>query len=473
MASTRSARPRRATRNRHRPRYDDDSGSEADHRPSTERRPVRSTRRTLTYREDAGESSPDESPNIDSSEDCETQSDVAKVSAPVRTRSPVQPAVGKRKRSGLVGRSHFDSFKQRKVNSATPSQPKPLTTTFTPLGPSGRIPPWQTLEYQILVRIFKYAAYPLYSSASRPNATLEWLTSLSTLCSSFHDAAITALLHSPPLYPSYRAHRLLDLLRRDQSTLSINYQTKIIRLEVEVKQLLIRKSGIDLEELLSHTPLLTDLKLYHNHDSYASLIWAQPSQAKGKQWAYPTTLFDHLDKSNIVLKYFEWNGRFPKPVEVINIMAEMHARPCLAQLRSISLMNLDLPEKYSEQEKHGARDVLANGLSKLTQLKHIFFRNCDVLNDRVLNGFPTDLESLSLINCSSITSDELSQYLATSGSSLANMRLHGNQALDLGFMPALKQRASKLEYLSIDLTYTDPTSYNDTGKLFPYFTSLL
>ena len=268
------------------------------------------------------------------------------------------------------------------------------------------------------------------------------------------------------MFPSWRAHRLLTLLEQEQENLSINYRTKIRRLDVEAKNLLVRKSGINLERLVSLTPLLTSLVIYHNHDEVdPPTIWSQPSARKLK-WSYPTSLFDTLDEAGVALQSFTWNGRFPDARQVVHEMGDTQARTCLQSLRSLSLVNLSM-EKSKEETRIEYGNMLSRALSDLPRLRDLTIERCDeLLSPTVLSRFPHDLERLSLKNCSGLTSLAVLTFLQHHGLNLQSLILHGNQMMDLGFMPELEMLCSQLNELSIDLTYHDPSSYHDTEPLY-------
>ena len=259
---------------------------------------------------------------------------------------------------------------------------------------------------------------------------------------------------------------MLALLEQEQENLSINYRTKIRRLDVEAKNLLVRKSGINLERLVSFTPLLNSLVIYHNHDEVdPPTIWSQPSARKLK-WSYPTSLFDTLDEAGVALQTFAWNGRFPDARQVVHEMGDMQFRTCLRSLRSLSLLNLTM-EKSKEDTRIEYGNTLSAALSNLPRLRDLTIERCDeLLSPAVLSGFPHDLKRLCLKNCSGLTSIAVSNFLQNHGLNLQSLVLHGNQMMDLGFMPELGVLCSQLNELSIDLTYQDPSSYHDTEPLY-------
>jgi hypothetical protein len=408
--------------------------------------PVRSSTRVQrrSYKEDDDSSDASQSTS-DSESDVPLQAPLSKSREPHTTTPPQRPqrtaSSAKRKRPaplraatshrGLVAR------KRLKLSNTTDSNDgnaKQVLRSQVPI--SKTIPPWQDLEYQILLQIFKYAAYPLYIGASHARPTIQWLLDVSLLSKSFRAAAVSALLHSPPIYPAGRAHGLLRLLKHDQNALSTNYRAKIRELNVEARNLLMKKSGVVLQDLVGRfTPLLSVLNIYQNFD----LI--RPTSKKN--WAYPSDLFDALDDAGIRLAGFSWNGRFPETIQVLRRIPSLHQRPCLHSLQSLSLLNMITPEKSSAAETEA---FLTIALSCLPELRELAFENCALLNETVLSMLPHNLRYLSLTTCANVTSHGLGTFLQLHGHALKGLHLRGNQAMDLGYVCCLE---SGLAYISV------------------------
>ncbi len=424
---------------------------------------VRSSARVQrrTYNEDS--SSSDESSSASESPD----------DPPVRRTTPSASRRRKRPTTTIPSKSvgRFPSYKKRKTSTIKKTAHSKAEAAVQLQPPSGRIPPWQDLEFSILCQILRYASYPLYENVSQPRPSIQWLLEVSLLSKSFHAAAVAALLHSPPLYPAVRAHGLLKILQQDQETLSTNYQTKIRRLDVETKNLLIKKSGVALADLIRHTPLLKVLNIYHNHDLFGSAggMWALPSAMKHK-WFYPTSLFEALDGAKIELKGFSWNGRFPETKSVLEGLDSLHQRLCFRSLQSLSLLNLRLPEKATPEETQHCRRSLATGVLHLSQLQELAFEKCHILDDAMLALLPHGLRQLSISNCGHFTSAGLHKFLQSHGSGIERLSLMCNQAMDLGFMPGLAELCPHLQVIEADLTYTDPSSFHD---IEPHYDELL
>jgi len=434
----------------------------------------------------------------------------------------VQVTVPVRRKNRSIGQAKdtaFHSFKRRKITHPNSAKDVPplkdisipgITTPISLM--SSRIPPWQNLEYQILLKIMQYAAYPLYTGASKDSGSVRWLLDTSELCSSFHDACIGALVQNPPLFPAHRAHWLVDLLKasaRDydfapirsydqlntapskplgSTSLSLDYRNKIKSLDIEVKQILVKKAGIELADLLQGTPLLRDLRLYHNHDSLADKhIWATPSNSRSQdRWSY-TSLFEALERTSIELRSFEWNGRFLKDDSTLSLFSTFQIQSrCLRKLTSLSLRNFILPhaEKLADhvtgtdvtdinraenlecKQLAAWRSMVLVALNSLPELKKLSLHSCNIFDDTVISSLPSGLTHLNICSTPFIKSEGLQQYLHNSGATLTNLLFRGNQALSLGFMAGLAITTPALRELEIDLTYHDPTSFRDTEPLF-------
>lgn len=346
---------------------------------------------------------------------------------------------------------------------------------------SGVVPNWQSLPYHILLQIFTYASQPLYNAFSRRNPSIPWLLDTSLLCKSFHEAAISALFLSPPIAPVASAHSLLALLSRPQSELSLEYKNKIRRLDVETRQVLIKKGGpnlgyFDLASLVAHTPQLKALHLYHHHDELAPSVQRQVSSYT--KWSYPAALFDALDHANIQLRSWEWNGRFPDTKNVLLRMSQVHVRQVFHNLQSLTLINLltakrvakDLGSDEDGDAELSNEDILGAALASLPNLRHLALRKCSLVNERLLSSLPKTLQQVSFTQCEELLSEDLQAFLNTQGSMITDMVLDHNQALSLGFLANLASTCPQLQHLKMDLTYYDASSFHDVD---PHYDELL
>jgi hypothetical protein len=260
----------------------------------------------------------------------------------------------------------------------------------------------------------------------------------------------------------------MRLLKQDQDhpgTLSTSFRSKIRYLDIEVKHLLAKKGGISLDELIPLTPQLQGIRLYSNYDDMTTVSWAQP-EAKKVRWAYPLDLIRRLESNNVVLRSFDWNGRFPNTTDVLKEAMAAHSRPSFKHLRDVSFLNLSLPEKAEKADIASARSYLAVALKSLSELRSLSFRNCAMLDEDTMPMLPPGLLHFEVTNCSHLTSDVLEGYLSSAGHSLQSLKLNNNQSMDLGFMAKLKTLCPSLQQLEIDMVYIDPSSWHDRDPLF-------
>jgi hypothetical protein len=363
-------------------------------------------------------------------------------------------------------KSPYASYKRQKVLGAPLKRNPGLRNDAHAVLPGGKIPPWQNLEYDILTNILKKAAYPLFQDYIRPNASIRWLVGLSYLCRSFRDAALSALLYSPPLI---NGNGLMGLLRINQDALSTNYRMKPRKLVVEAKHSLVQKADkISLPELVSLTPLLESLRLVSSYDEIQA-IWAHPSAAK-KTYIYEDALFDSLSASCPRLKEFEWNGRFAAGLpELIDMIDSAHTK--LSGLTSITLMNLNIAEKLPIKEQESLQARLQMALTQLPELKQLTITNCDVFGNLAsLASLETSqLKSLTITECPSVTSAGLEMLLSAKGAALQHLRLIGCQTCDGSFLSRLNQLCASLQTLHIDSSFTDVSSWHDTDAHYENF----
>ncbi|EXJ61062.1 hypothetical protein A1O7_05215 [Cladophialophora yegresii CBS 114405] len=460
-AASSKPRPRRVPRFRY---QNDDSASDEDFEEYliAKTRPARAARRVRTYRESSDD-------DISDSSAVETDSSQESRLPNTQSQTIVRPHRPKRKPLAVPSRKRDVPNKRPKIQPSH-SVRKSADVVAGASKPSthARIPPWQTLPYFVLVNIMQYAAYPLYGPLSRQQPSINWLCTTGSLCRSFHDACMATLLYSPPLYPLQRARGLVTLLKQEQDhrgPLSTSFRSKIRYLDIEVKHLLAKKGGISLDDLIPLTPQLQGIRLYSNYDDMTTVIWAQP-ESKKVRWTYPLDLITHLERNNVVLRSFDWNGRFPNTTDVLKEAMAAHSRPSFKHLHDLTFLNLTLPEKTEKADIASARSFLAVALKSLLALRSLCFRNCGMVDQITMPMLPPGLLRLELTNCSHLTSEVLEGYLSSAGHGLQSLILNNNQSMDLGFMANLKSLCPSLQRLEIDMVYIDPSWWHDRDPLF-------
>ncbi|KAJ5178764.1 hypothetical protein N7492_001974 [Penicillium capsulatum] len=338
-----------------------------------------------------------------------------------------------------------------------------------PVGPGG-IPPWQTLPYQVLFDIFQRASYPLIHPENLTrNQSVKWLVEVAAMCRSFQEPALAALYHSPPLLPASKAHGLLDILSKPQSSLSINYAAKVKELYVEMELLLLYKSGptlgyFDLSELVSKVPQLQVLRLYHRDDFIVGL---PPWNIIPSKCSYLGSLFSALNQGGIYLRSWDWNARFLDTQELIPFMSEIHRHSAFRGLRELRLLHLGDTDLEDTPAKEAA---LADTIRALPEIERLELLECTLVGATFLPQLPATLRSLVLCNCDRVLSGHLTDFLKSHGQHLRELSLHNNRHLDMSFITTLGQHCPVLTKFKMDIQIHDQSSYRDTE---PHFRELL
>ncbi|KAI9372158.1 hypothetical protein BJX61DRAFT_459809 [Aspergillus egyptiacus] len=340
----------------------------------------------------------------------------------------------------------------------------------------GVIPPWQTLPYHILFDIFLRASHPLVNErATKRHRSVNWLVNVALLCRSFHEPALAALYHSPPLLPAAKSHGLLSLLEKPQDTLSTNYVNKVKELHVDVENLLVYKSGptlgyFDLPKLVENTPQVRVLRLYHSQDY---LLGLPPWQIPRSRWTYPDSLFTSIASTSTRLYGWDWNARFMPTQELLPLMLETHRRPSFKSIRELRILHAaseDMEGDAVVGMDDDRESVLAMGLAELTNLRRLEFLESSIVNDQLFPILPSNLTSLTINNCDEVTTANFRAFLSTHGHSLRELNLSHNRHLSLSFIVGLKEFCPSLETFTVDISIHDSSSFHDVE---PHFEELL
>jgi hypothetical protein len=336
---------------------------------------------------------------------------------------------------------------------------------------SGVIPPWQTLPYHVLFDIFLRASYPLLDQGrSDRNDSVKWLVNVALLCQSFQEPALAALLHCPPLLPAHKTHALLSLLSQPSDSLSMNYASKIKKLHVEVEPLLLLKSGptlgyFDLTKLIEKTPQVQALRLYHKDDYTVGI---PPWHITQSRWVYPDALFSAVNNSGVILRSWDWNGRFLEPDLLLKAMALRHQGPAFSGLRELKLLHINDSQLDEFSDEEGG--ALIEAIKILRELQRLEFLESSMVSGQVLANLPHTIRSLTLRNCDRIWSTDLTAFLASHGANLRELSLSHNRHLSMSFVQTLGQCCPNLEIFKMDLSMHDGSSYHDVE---PHFEHLL
>jgi len=153
-------------------------------------------------------------------------------------------------------------------------------------------------------------------------------------------------------------------------------------------------------------------------------------------------------------------------MDVLARMAEFHSRPSFSTIETLTLANISFPEKHPEADLAAAREHLASALRSLPNLTSLTFRTCNILDEVTTPRLPYSLKHLEITNNIFFLSSHLTSYLATRGSHLHTLTLKHNQSMSLDFLANLRTYTPRLRHLTLDLTYSDPSSYQDVSPLF-------
>lgn len=347
---------------------------------------------------------------------------------------------------------------------------------------SGVIPPWQNLEWTILVQIFEYASCPLDQKSN-----VRWLLFAGLCCKAFLDPALKALYKSamPQLISTNTGHKYANLVRKLAAEAEAaleredHRRTMVESLVVEVSSLPHSQTRhFDIAELILSLPSLSHVELFHEFDlpPYRKL------DSKAKKWTYSSELIDALRTAGdtvggLRLKSWTWSERLLTP-SLVEEMHKIHGFATLSQLRKVAFVNFQVPSLQQPKEKHISDpgvlatdtdyiSLVAGSLRSVENLKHLVLESSTVVDGQFLSLLPKTIEHLEIRNCWEVTADMLAEYLRTRGSRLRKLTLHNNQSLCLSFLPSLRQSCPELRELSIDLlTYSHHEFYNDSSPIY-------
>ncbi|KZM28842.1 uncharacterized protein EKO05_0008537 [Ascochyta rabiei] len=339
----------------------------------------------------------------------------------------------------------------------------PDAAAETPSVPSdGQKPAWQTLPYHILLQVFVYASHPLHDENLRPTASIPWLVQVARICSTFTKPALTALYRNPPIFAMRQTRRnLVHHLIQPPDEAHETYRVMPKRLTFDATQMSTltdpTHSVADLAALVRSLTTLREIDFFDPIDRPPF----RERLRRVRRWVYPDELFTALRETELRLRSWRWNSTFCQYGPLW--MKGIHGDQAFQSLRELTLVKYH-PEPSREEEEDDDDDEEANteptmeelvgsALAVLPNLKSLTFETCGIVRGRLLPLLPTNLVSLSIVNCGELLSDVLSSFLTTHGAHLEELVLHHNQALDLSFLVDLKQSCPKLEVLRMDTTY--------------------
>ena len=436
---------------------------------------TRSNRNHVSYREPTSDS--------DSEEVYHSASDHEFIAAPPRphrhrapppaltSASPQPKTSTKRKASGPGHRRQHAGPKRLKL-SDTHTDSK--THGDTAIQFTGKIMPWPTLPYHILLAIFDYASRPLVSDTFQPTPSINWLYNAALCCKAFAEPALSALYYSPPLHPPSRARRLLLHLATHKETSAFNYGAKIKYLDMEASSTMLHKfigwDPLDLGALVSLTPQLRGIALHLYSDNLAWRKSGRSRSVASSKVVYHRSMMTALQENKVRLQDWTWNHSLAKQNQSafpLGQMKDAHMMPPFQTLRSLTLVNY--PAGPVEKGKR-CEDMLAAAINLLPKLTDLHFHMSSV-NDRLLSKLPHNLQTLEIVECPVLKSSSLDSFLASKGGNIRQLILDHNQSLNLSFLTHLAQSCPKLELLKADLRYFG--TLNATRDTDPKYDALL
>lgn len=337
-------------------------------------------------------------------------------------------------------------------------------------------PAWQSLPYHVLLQIFVYASHPLHDENLKPTASISWLVKLARMCSTFTKPALTALYRNPPIFATRQTRRdLVHHLIQPPSAAHEDYQVMPKRLTLDATQMSTltdpTHSVADLAALVKALTTLREIDIFDPIDRPPF----RGRLRRVRRWVYPDELFAALGETELRLRSWRWNSTFCPRSPLW--MKGIHGDAAFQSLRDVTLVKYHPePSREDENEDDGnteptMEELIGSALAVLPNLQCLTFETCGIVRGRLLPLLPTNLFSLSIVNCGELLSDSLSGFLTTHGAHLEELVLHHNQALDLSFLVDLKQSCPKLEVLRMDTTYYSSLVMSSDNE--PLYESLL
>jgi len=331
----------------------------------------------------------------------------------------------------------------------------------------GRVPPWQSLPYHILLQIFEHACHPLWTCLFESTSNIAWLLQTALLCRAFAEPALSALYRSPPLCPPTRAHGLISHLASQTASSTFNYRAKVKFLEMEAVTTLTRKymgrEPIDLADLIAHTPQIRGLGIHTITDApilHKSSHGIVPPNRTG----YQTSMIPAMERSKVSLLMWKWNSRITGTQFSISKLKDIHQTLPFQNLEEMTLVNYQSSRTWKSisEDMSGPNEVavaapiyrtseeqLADALKCLPRLKRLRFITSPIVNQKLLYLLPQNLELLEIVDCFIITSEMLDNFLKAHGQNIRELILDHNQALNLSFLVDSASTLPNLRHLNI------------------------
>ena len=428
-------------------------------RPHTTRS-TRPTRNRFSYREMSTD-------NSDTASDDEPHIALTQPKRPPIAQQSTGNPIGKRKANTSRRSTYTLGAKKVKVSRENLATKK--EDAILQLG--GIVPPWQSLPYQILLQIFRYASYPLRTDEGESTPNVKWLLKMALLCRVFAEPALSALYWSPPLSSPAQAHGLISSLASQNKRSTFNYKAKIKYLEVEALSILTHKhrghNAIVLAKLISQTPQLRGVDI-HLLSETPMLYKAIMGGTRVNRDVYRISTISALEQSKVSLVEWKWNSSMAGVQFALPELREIHKSLPFRTLKELTLVSyhigsarLSSPDDIFDTTQAVSRPSraqsteksLAEALECLPNLKRLRFKMSSLVNEELLCLLPRNLEILEITECSNVESEMLESFLKTHGNEIRELVLDHNQALALSFLKIFATACPKAETLKMNLTY--------------------
>ena len=338
-----------------------------------------------------------------------------------------------------------------------------------PIDASGPLPskkiPWSTLPYQIWLQIFLYDWDPpdvrdqarSHTSLRTHSARAAWLFQCTLTCRDFAEPALSALYHTPPLQPAWKAHALLNRLKDDPDTTYINYRNMVQYLLIEDPLVFGRRFNkhdpISVTDFFPFCPQLKGLLVSRFGTSPLLQSFRIP---RSNQYSISSNTDPDVPTLNEAhLREWHWAGHSPTTLHEFKIL-EVHRTAPFQTLRHITFTSTraafdDVTDRTLKLEEDNATKVAA-ALAVLPSLRSVRFNKTMLFSQHVLPSLPATVRLLEITDCS-LTTEALSSFLLKHGQNLRSLILDHNDTLNLSFLANLGVSCPHLEELHMDLRF--------------------
>ncbi|KAF2717954.1 hypothetical protein K431DRAFT_288101 [Polychaeton citri CBS 116435] len=384
-----------------------------------------------------------------------------------QTRSHASTSKPKSKSSSQPRKIY--TFKRRKPRKT----PEELAQEREYRGPSdGRVPDWCSLPESILRDVFIFASYPLHvTSGAQISQNASWLMKAARTCRAFSRPALEAFYRDPALVNEMQPHDFLYLLREPKQSRHMDYNVKVRRLDIDVKNLAyqaVKKPMFDVRDLIPELPQLQHIEIKHpvNEPPFRPV--------KCQKWTYPPNFFSDVDAHGLRLRSWRWTREMivPQAANLYQYMSSIHESKSFETLTKLTVCGFDIVNSAPLQLYHSEFDEITQidlntALSKLPNLRDLTLVSSNAVRERFLDGLPKYLHRLELCSSHEVNSEMLALFLKQGGSQLRELVLNHNPVIDLAFLPTLRLTCPKLETLIVNIRlYSEMTVVNDAEALF-------